>query len=503
MQKEDDPTPKSQGRGLRTAVVVFAVLSVAASAFAVVERGQISDERARNERLAAELAASRARVAALEDEIGGETPPPDDPDNGNESSTDPFTEAFGGADVGAIIKCVNATATGTAVSDDAADAQGQFDTISKAIANIRELKLKKPVDVSFLTPEQVAGKAAKITLRDYPQRLADIESRMLGALGAIPAGTDLRQLTKDLIESQVAGFYVPSLDEMFVPGSADEPLSPTQKVVLAHELTHAVTDQTIGIPLPNHPSPEKLDQTLAALSVIEGDATLAMQRYATVYLSIFDQLSLTNDPAYQASQEAMESTPHYLVQQLSAPYIDGLGFTCELFNKGGWDAINDAYENPPTTTAQVLFPERYFDNEGAIKPSAPSAPKGNWKEVFVTSFGAANLQWLFEAPGGDESQTLDEPRKLVEGWAGGTVYVWTDGDETALSMRLTERKGSDLCSSVVEWYDRSFDDSEAETTGSEELALDGEAQDAVIACSGSEVHVGIGPDLDTARSINR
>jgi hypothetical protein len=40
-----------------------------------------------------------------------------------------------------------------------------------------------------------------------------------------------------------------------------------------------VSDQRLGIPLPDDPSPSKIDESIAMLAVIEGDATLTMQRY--------------------------------------------------------------------------------------------------------------------------------------------------------------------------------------------------------------------------------
>ena len=52
-----------------------------------------------------------------------------------------------------------------------------------------------------------------------------------------------------------------------------------------------------------------------------------------------------------------------------------------------------------------------------------------------------------------------------------------------------------------EWYDAAFDDSEVETKASEQLARDGDRQDAVVSCSEDEVRLGIGPDIDTARAI--
>jgi hypothetical protein len=498
--QNDEPGKGSPGRGLRVAVLILVILSIAASAVAVVQSNELADERARADRLAEDLADSRAKLNELEAESDPDDPQPPPPDN--QGDDNPFADVFGG-DIGSLLECVG-TQGEPGADDDAENARAQLEEISNAVEELREMRFKHEVDARFLDPGAVAAKAGRITLRDYPQAVADAEGRMLEALGAIPRDTDLRSMTKELIKSQVAGFYVPKTDQLVVPGSPEKPLSPGEKVILAHELTHALTDGQLEIPLPEHPDPADLDEDLAALAVVEGDATLLMQRYAVTHLSVFDQLSMTSDPAYQASQEAIEKIPPYLVEQLTYPYVEGLNFTCELYAKGGWKAVNAAYDDPPTTTAQVLFPERYAREEKARDPSTPPAPVGAWREVWQSSFGAANLVWLFKAPGGDEEAALRDLDGRVDAWAGGGVHVWARGRDTALALRLTERKGGDLCTTMAEWYDASFDDdSEAAAKTSETAAFDGGSQSAVISCPGAEVRLGVGPDLQTARRAVR
>ena len=502
MQKEDEKVGRPQGRGLRVAVVLLAVLSVGASALAAVSRNQLADERARTRRLAADLSDTRDRLAEVENEnrnnSGRKDPDPPPTDGGDEN---PFADAFGG-DISTLLRCVGAddSAPGT---DSADQGHAQVHEISQAVEQLRGLTFDHKVDVKFLTPTQVAKKAAHITLEDYPQKAADAEGRMLQALGAIPIGTDLRNLTKDLIESQVAGFYVPSTDRLYVPGDPNEPLSAAEKVILAHELTHGVTDGRLELPLSEHPDPADLDKDLAALAVVEGDATLLMQRYAVTHLSVLEQLSMTNDPAYQASQEAIAKVPPYLVEQLTYPYVDGLNFTCELFARGGWKAVNRAYAHPPTSTAQVLFPDRYRSGKEPNIPSRPPAPGAKWKTSWHSSFGAANLLWLFKAPGGDEAAAIHDLEKGVAAWGGGAINVWTRGPDTSLALRLVTTGGHRLCSSVTDWYEASFtDDSESSTRADEKGAWSGR-QTAVVTCPDTEVRLGVGPDLATARRVVR
>lgn len=382
-------------------------------------------------------------------------------------------------------------------------ARSQIRVISQQVEDIRELEFRRKVRVRFLSPERVAERAANLMLEDYPEDDARDEARILGALGAIPERTDLRQSMRELLESQVAGFYVPATGELAVPSTnPGRPLAANEKIVLAHELEHAVADQRLDLPVPEQPDPSEADATLAALSVAEGDATLTMQRYALQAMPIFEQLSMLNDPSLASAQDALDETPHFLAQQLIFPYTAGLEFDCALYTNGGWSAVNRAYRNPPTTSAQVMFPDRYLAEEAAVDVRDPPSPGSAWARNMNTTFGAAHLLWLFQAPGGDERRALNDPETAASAWAGGEVHLFTRGASSAVALALKQRsEGTGLCESVAEWYDSAFKDEEVSAEDAEELVRDGSSQDAVVRCAGDDIRVGIGPDLATARGL--
>ena len=365
--------------------------------------------------------------------------------------------------------------------------------MSKQVEKIRDLRFDKPVEASFLTKAQVEKRVGELFLEDYSKRDADLEGRVLEALGAIPRGSDLFNDRKRLLEGQVAGFYVPETEELVV--LAEDQVGPLERVSLSHELEHALADQNLDLPLPERSNPETADADLATLAVVEGDATLTMQRWALANLSITDQLSmLSGSPQLQQSQEDLEAMPHFIQQQLSFPYLDGLGFVCALEREGGWAAVDKAYDEPPASTDQVLFPERYDPKAEPIDPADTGEPGTGWTSSLTGSFGAAELKWLFEAPGGDPAAAIADPLESAGAWGGGELELWTDGDASALGVALAQRQGSDgLCESITEWYSASFSDDDESTEGDAALVAEGGEQDAVITCSGDDVKIGIGP----------
>lgn len=374
-------------------------------------------------------------------------------------------------------------------------------TISRQVEKVRELRFEKPVAADFLPKRRLEQRVGELFLEDYSKRDAALEARALKTLGAIPRDTDLFATRKSVLEGQVAGFYVPETEELVV--LSGNTVGPLEKTTLAHELEHALADQKLGLPVESESDPKTADKDLAGLAVVEGDATLTMQRWSLAHLSLSDQLGmLGGSPQLQESQEQLQAMPHYIRQELAFPYLDGMNLVCDRHKAGGWAAVDKTYDAPPASTDQVLFPERYDPKAKPADPRNAGNLPEPWNKEQSGSFGAAELKWLFEAPGGDTSKALADPLKAVAPWAGGEIDLWTNGDQSALGISLAQQVAeTDLCDSITQWYSASFDDDTESRDGGAALVAEGDLQDAVITCSGGEVHIGIGPDVEVARAL--
>ena len=413
---------------------------------------------------------------------------PEDPGGRTEGPPSSFQDAFSLAD------CIQPEDPPRVSQEPARTARREIDRIARAVERLRELRFKHEYEVDFVPSDRLADRAVRLSLEEYTPKMADVEARMLQALGAIPRGTDLRRLVSNLIESQVAGFYLPERELLVVPGTRDDPLNAFDRTILAHELEHAVADQNHDLPL-DDVDPEAIDENTAALSVVEGDATLTMQQYTVLAVSALDSLAMLGDPRIAEAEASAEEVPHYLLEQLAFPYEAGLEFVCSLYARGGWDAVDRAYRRLPSTTAQVMFPDRYRDREEAVDVIQPRTP-GGFTSAFEGSFGAANLQWLFEAPGDDPARTLDDAEGRAAAWAGGAIHVFTRNRESAVAMSLMQRHPSDdLCASIAQWYDAAFtDDSTARPFERRAFLFEGGLQIAVLSCEGDDVRLGIAGD---------
>lgn len=393
------------------------------------------------------------------------------------------------------------TGTGTATTAVESLAE-QLQRVARIVEEVRDLRFEQVPEPTFLPPDELAERAAGF-LEQYTDEDAEEDRLLLEALGAVPPGTDLRALLSTALEEQVAGFYDPETGEMVVGTAAQgERLGPLDEITLAHELEHALADQVLGLPdLSGVPSGDE-DAAFAVQALIEGDATLTMVRYAETAMSVVDQARLLADQSRLAAElGALSDMPHYLRRSLLFPYEEGLSFVSAVEARGGWELVDAAYTRRPTTTLQILRPQLYLDGEGAARdPRDPGDPGAGWERLDEVAVGAADLLFLFEAPGGDTARALDDPRGSAGAWLGGEAVLWSDGDASAVGVALLGAPA--LCDAVTDWYRAAFPSAAVAQRG-EAVTLDGPEQDARITCSGEEVRLGIAPDGRTAAALVR
>ena len=377
----------------------------------------------------------------------------------------------------------------------AGDAAAQIAEITARVEELRELRFGgRAVTPEFVSRLEISRRVAATLERGYSPEEADADRRIYSTFGAVPPDIDLRVTAARLVAGGTVGFYDPESDQLVVATRDREaPLGPREQSILAHELTHAVVDAAFGLPRELLASGAP-GASLAALALVEGDAVLVERR--------FTQSGIPGADLASAEIGVPAGVPYVLNAAVRFPYVYGAAFACVLFREGGFPAVDAAYGDPPTTTAQVLFPERYLAREPAADPRDLGVLPAPWQRGPTDTFGAADLLWLFEAPGDEEAAALDDPLGSAFDWAGGEVQLWTDGPRSAVGVALVDRGAGELCDAVSDWYEAAFPDDERVDTGiGEVLARDGATQDAVLRCGGAEVRLGIAPDLATARAL--
>jgi hypothetical protein len=486
------PAPPSPPRRSLTPFLVGAL--VLALIGLVVATLAYLDQRTEAQRLAERLERADQRIADLEAQLEqlDQTDESGIEDILDQILEDLFGEGFGspsgdGNPFGDIqlLQCLAPTGFTGAVDPVEGTPPEQVDEIGDLVASDRGLGfVEGEPEPTFLDPASTGQRAVDLNQDELTPEEASLDQRLLESLGAIDPGTDLREVTVELLASGVAGFYVPLTGELVVRSDdPNQPLGASEQMTLAHELDHALADQNHEL-LDEDLDQRGADAALAGLSLIEGDANLAGQRFSLAHISLQDQVEMSLSPEVTEAQSTLEAAPHYVARQLLFPYREGMTFVCSMFLQGGWAAIDQLYANPPASTIEILDAQRLGRPPAAfVEPVPPAAP---WTEARRDTFGAADLLFLFEAPGNDETLALADPMGAAAAWAGGGYRLYVNGSETALGLSLTAVEGQEatLCAAVEEFA------TAAELPGA-----------AAVRCNGTSVRLAVAPDVALAESI--
>lgn len=307
--------------------------------------------------------------------------------------------------------------------------------LQEEVAEAGGLPFRQDVPVAFLGREELKGYLQDLFDAEYPEARARVDERLLQAFDLLGPGTDLRALRARVLEENVAGFYDerPGRKRLYAV-SEDRSFSPMNQVVLVHELRHALQDQYQSLHefLPDEVS-DFDDRRLAWISLLEGDATLVMERFVRLRLGSLG-VALGGEAADPAAGAAalggaglfeIPGAPPVVRDQLVQPYLAGLAFARAIWSRGGAEAMREAWRRPPESTEQVLHPEKYHSRERprSVEPGV-SAPRGS-RLVSEGVLGELLIRTLVE----------DGAEAAAAGWAGDAWRLWDVGGRTALAWR--------------------------------------------------------------------
>ncbi|MCI0394887.1 MAG: hypothetical protein L0332_14435 [Chloroflexi bacterium] len=319
--------------------------------------------------------------------------------------------------------------TSPPVEDPHADERAE---IEANVVEIRGLEPLEPVVPTLLTVAGLRQQLEADLAEDYSPEESRNDAIALSAFDFLAADFDLYTFTLDLYTEQVAGYYDPETNE-FVVISDDDEFDVLEQWTHAHEYVHALQDQHFNLDLLDD---EMLDSeaSFALRALAEGDATLVQTLY--LFGGYFSQAELGEilEAAGEVDTTVLDSGPPILARNLEFPYISGLEFVQALYEAGGFESVNEAWENPPQTTEHILHPDRYLAGDApqvvALAPLTETLGAG-WQQVDEDIFGEFFLRQYL-------AQQLDESavETAATGWGGDRYAVYWNEDRQSLVMLL-------------------------------------------------------------------
>jgi hypothetical protein len=176
----------------------------------------------------------------------------------------------------------------------------------------------------------------------------------------IDESTDSLAVQNQNSGSSIGGFYSPGEKRIVVvadEGNADAPH--LDEYTLAHELTHALQDQHFGFSSFNQSTRELHN---AKDGLIEGEGNYVQHLYEQRCNDEWDG-DCSAPQGTQGSSGGIANMGPYLLK--FQPYSDGPAFVRSIRRQGGWEAVNDIYENSPESTEQIIHPDKYGEDQPA------------------------------------------------------------------------------------------------------------------------------------------
>src|SRR5215510_9330162 len=150
------------------------------------------------------------------------------------------------------------------------------DEVLQQMSEITGLKLRTPLKKTLRSRDEI--RAYVIRQMDEEKNAAEryAGARSAEALGLLPKNFDFDNFMVALLTEQIAGLYDPKAHEFYI---ADWIPLGDQRMVMAHELTHALEDQHFSLEAWVKAARPNEDAELAREAVLEGSAMAAMVDY--------------------------------------------------------------------------------------------------------------------------------------------------------------------------------------------------------------------------------
>lgn len=301
------------------------------------------------------------------------------------------------------------------------------ETIEQDMSRLRGLPIDSEIKVTYLSREELAAKIAEEEAGS-PVAPGDVaaQEKLLKVLGLLAPDANLAEEGRAMLGEGIEGFYDDNTKELTVISNSRRFGVHTISTI-SHEVTHALQDQHFDLKtvFPDEGTGNS-DRDLARQALIEGDATLAMDKYMNRLVRE------APEPGGNDFIQDREPLYTYLEDQLDFPYSFGEKFVTTLSENGGWDSVNAAFGKLPESTEQIMHPRKYFSDEQPQEIDIPDLTEklgAGWRLVDDDYVGEFDVMELFM-----HQMSSGKANAAAAGWGGGRYQLYQRADGAILYL---------------------------------------------------------------------
>jgi len=427
-----------------------------------------------------------------------------------------------------------AAVQGPMTKDQAKELFRSVDEILNFASNDTKLPIEHTVKRKLISRDEVNRFLRERFDEDEGAKRMERSEIVLKKFGLLDRDFHLRPFLLSLLTEQIAGFY----DNKTKTVNLLDWIQPDeQKPVLAHELTHALQDQKVGLTKwssvsengPSHNAQEdnrhlQVDEADTARSAVaEGQAMAVFVDYTlrptgkTLADSPEIAARLKDQATDTSGSPVMARAPLLLQESLLFPYNEGLSFEQAILVKVGKEAaFAGVLANPPSSSFEIMHPDAYMEHAPVPMVHLPDIHPlldTEYTPYDIGVMGELDVRILVELFGGREMADA-----LAPAWNGGVYYaaqrrsaVTAAEKESTASLGLiyySRWKNRDSARSFMRTYadqiPRKYSnvvERKKDEVDEKELVYSTSEGDVLISLSGTGVFVGEGFDLTLARKL--
>lgn len=357
------------------------------------------------------------------------------------------------------------------------------------------------VPIKFLARHQLQGQWRDEAFDAATLEAVQTQQDFYLALGLIEPDVDLVEAAFASQTSILLGYYTPEEKVMYIIAESVNMFA-EEEMTFAHEYVHALQDHHFDLSTIFNDEASG-DLLLATRSLPEGDARL-VEDFFTIENIDRTQLDYTVYRYLLQEHPQIDGVSPALGIFTYFPYTAGEYFVLYLFLEGGfsWDKVNQAYQNPPISSEQVMHPEKYLAGEVPVPvPLFDLAPVlgDTWHQIDRDVLGEAGfLVWLIDQI--DPQTAID----AAAGWDGDTYMLWKDEADRLVLVESSVWESEADAIQLFEAFQIYMNQREGEEQGFEEAGThywEFEGGATHLSRQGRKINIIIAPDRATLDNI--
>jgi hypothetical protein len=311
------------------------------------------------------------------------------------------------------------------------------DEILELISKTSGLPIKGEIKIDIVNKQQVREFMITTLEKEYPGDKLQRQYQAMSYLGLVPSGIDIKNIMVELIAEQAGAFYNPENDTFYaisdLPPMYDNPLF--EKVIIAHELTHALQDMSIDLYARTRELADRPDELYGVMAVMEGMATVVMTVGAMPQTDIRKLPDLGSQTRMQMAMvgsmpemKAFNAAPVYLQESLISPYAEGATFVQKYMAEHPDKEVGSIIDNLPVSSEQVLHYEKYKNGDKPSLVNLADAIKqyeeNGWELIYSGGLGEFDLRVMMQV-----FEKGEEAKPIAEGWDAFTFAALQKGED--------------------------------------------------------------------------